>query len=232
MRYKWLLFDADGTLFDYDRAEASALERAFVQAGYPFEPDYAAVYRRINQRIWLEFEQGQVSQQRLRTKRFEQLFDSLEIQADPGTFSTQYLAYLAEGDFLIDGAEDVVRALYRRAGLMIITNGLKEVQRSRLGRSSIGRYFAGVVISEEAGAAKPDEKIFDVAFQRMAAFQRMGSPRKEEVLIVGDSLTSDIKGGNNYGIDTCWFNPAQRPRDLNVGIEYEIRDLGELLRLV
>jgi HAD superfamily hydrolase (TIGR01509 family) len=113
-----------------------------------------------------------------------------------------------------------------QVGLVLITNGLKEVQRSRLARSTISDCFSDVVISDEVGAAKPDVRIFQVAFERM------GNPEKADVLIVGDSLTSDIKGGNEYGIDTCWFNPAQLVCDQDVEIQYEIRRLDELRTIV
>jgi 2-haloacid dehalogenase len=226
MKYKWLLFDADGTLFDYDGAEAAALERTFEQVGLGFEPDYVAGYRQINKQIWLEFEQGTISQQRLRTRRFELLFEAAGIDSDPGAFGARYLRTLAEASQLVDGAEEIVKRLYGKAGLMIITNGLKDVQRPRLARSMIGGYFADVVISEEVGAAKPDGRIFDVAFAKMR------HPKKQDVLMVGDSLTSDIKGGSDYGIDTCWFNPKRKPRDLKVEIRYEIEGLRELPVLV
>ena len=111
-------------------------------------------------------------------------------------------------------------------GLLVITNGLKEVQSARLARSSIGGYFAHVVISEEVGAAKPDRRIFD------AAFDRMRGPHKEEVLIIGDGLSSDIQGGHDYGIDTCWFNPGRKPRALDLPIRYEIAQLSDLLAIV
>jgi 2-haloacid dehalogenase len=226
MNYKWLLLDADGTLFDYDRAEKTALRRTFEQMGHGFEPGYATAYRRINAGMWLDFEQGNISQDRLRTKRFEMLFEAIGAEMAPEAFSARYLRSLAEGMDLIDGAEEVVHALYGRVGLVLITNGLQDVQRPRFARSAIGAYFSDVVISEEVGAAKPQRKIFDVAFQKM------GHPHLEDVLIVGDSLTSDIQGGNNYGIDACWFNPHSSARDPAIQVRYEIRDLRELLSLV
>jgi 2-haloacid dehalogenase len=226
MRYKWLLFDADGTLFDYDKAEATQLEKTFRQVLGRFEPGYAETYRRVNQQIWQEFEAGRISQAVLRVKRFELLFEALEIEADPAAFSARYLKNLGEGTDLIEGAQETVQALHGQMGLVVITNGLKEVQTARLARSSIGGYFAHVVISEEVGAAKPDRRIFDSAFDRMCG------PRKEEVLIVGDGLSSDIQGGHDYGIDTCWFNPGRKPRGLDLPIRYEIARLGDLLAVV
>jgi YjjG family noncanonical pyrimidine nucleotidase len=226
MKYEWLLFDADGTLFDYDRAEAAALARTFKQMGTTFEPGYATVYRRINAAIWLDFERGRISQRRLRTRRFALLFDALSLEMSPDAFSARYLENLAQRTDLIDGAGEVVRALHDRVGLMLITNGLQDVQRPRFARSVIGPYFSDVVISEEVGASKPHREIFDVAFRKM------GQPSRAVVLIVGDSLTSDIRGGHDYGIDTCWFNPKAQPPDPGIPARYEIRDLRELLDLV
>ncbi len=222
MKYKWLLLDADNTLFDYDRAEAMALQRTFEQFGHEFQPTYAVAYRRINSEIWLQFEQGKISQARLRMRRFELLFEAIRAESDPLEFGAAYIQNLAQGAYLIDGAERVVKSFVGRVGLVLITNGLKDVQRSRLARSTIGDCFSDIVISEEIGAAKPDARIFQVAFERM------DNPKKEDVLIVGDSLTSDIKGGNVFGIDTCWFNPNRLTCDQDVEIQYEIRHLDEL----
>jgi 2-haloacid dehalogenase len=222
MKYRWILFDADGTLFDYDRAEAKALSLTFAQFGWRFDAGHAATYRHINAQIWREFEQGRITQAKLRARRFELLFEAVGLQSDPQVFSARYLHNLSQGVDLIDGAQEIVQALYGRVGLLIITNGLQDVQRPRFARSAIGHYFDDLVISEEVGAAKPDRRIFDVAFQKI------GHPDKEKVLIVGDSLTSDIKGGGDYGIDTCWFNPGRQPRPSDLAIRYEIGDLREL----
>ncbi|MGC9332726.1 MAG: YjjG family noncanonical pyrimidine nucleotidase [Anaerolineae bacterium] len=226
MRYEWILFDADGTLFDYDRAEASALARTFEQSGLPLRPGAAEAYRRINAGIWRQFEQGQIDQQRLRARRFELLFEELGLKHDAEAFSARYLENLAHGIDLLDGAERVLQALDGRVGLALITNGLHEVQRPRLARSTIGHYFSEVIISEEVGAAKPDARIFDVALESM------GSPPRDKVLIVGDSLSSDIQGGSDYGLGTCWYNPGRSPRPDGLRIDYEITDLEQLLSLV
>jgi len=226
MKYKWLLFDADGTLFDYDKAEAFALRGTFEALGLGYEARYAEVYRQINAEIWRDFEAGKITQERLRTRRFELLFDSVEIACDPVLFSERYLANLALGTDLIEGAGDLLKSLHGRVGLLLITNGLADVQRPRFARSTVGQYFYDVVISEEVGAAKPDPAIFDVAFAMM------GTPSKAEVLIVGDSLTSDIRGGLNYGIDTCWFNPAGKPNGSGAVAHYEVSELNDLLPIL
>lgn len=227
MKYKWLLLDVDGTLFDYDKAEAIALEKAFEWFGYGLQPGCAEAYRQINEQIWLAFELGEISQQRLRTRRFELLFEAIHVELDPAAFSEGYLTGLSEGSYLVEGAEEVVRSLHSRGvGLVLITNGLKEVQRPRIAKSTIGEYFVDLVVSGEVGVAKPDPRIFEIAFERM------GHPRQEDVLIVGDSLTSDIRGGNAVGIDTCWFNPTQKVCDQDVDVRYEIRRLDELPAIV
>lgn len=223
MAYRWLIFDADGTLFDFDRAEAAALVETFDAFGIAFEPGYADVYRQINRVIWRELEQGAITATALRTERFRRLFDALGMAVDPGEFSVRYLAHLSQRGDLIDGAEEMVRTLSDRYRLLILTNGLSEVQRSRLAHSGLAGAFEDIVISDEVGAAKPDGRIFDVALARM------GMPPKPEVLIIGDSLSSDIAGGAAYGIDTCWFNPSGQPRPAGATIRYEIAALTDLV---
>jgi YjjG family noncanonical pyrimidine nucleotidase len=225
MRYRWLLLDADGTLFDYDQAETKALELTFDQAGHELRERYIEVYREINGQLWLDFEQGEVAQDHLKVYRFEQLFEAMGVALDAGAFSERYLENLGQFADLIDGAEELLQSLYGRIGMVLITNGLSAVQRSRLAKSALERYFAEVVISEEVESSKPDGRIFEVAFEKM------GNPEKEDVLIVGDSLTSDMRGGIDYGIDTCWFNPQGRARD-GVAVRYEIRSLHELEKIV
>lgn len=222
MKYRWLLFDADGTLFDYDRAEAHALTETFTQIGLGFQNGYLESYRQINNDLWRAFEQGEISQEKLKVERFQILCQVLNMTADPAELSKIYLANLAKGIYLIEGAKEMIAVLSAQYRLAIITNGLKDVQRPRFANSAIVKHFTAIVISEEVGVAKPDSRIFDITFKHM------GQPGKGEVLIIGDSLTSDIAGGVNYGIDTCWYNPEGRERPSNLNIRYEIRSLSEL----
>jgi len=155
-------------------------------------------------------------------RRFELLFEVLEITADAEEFSKRYLVHLARAADLMDGAETVVRRLHEHFRLAIITNGLKEVQRPRLECSPIAVFFEDVFISEEIGAAKPDPRFFE------AVFARIGNPTREKVLVIGDSLTSDIQGGNLFGLDTCWFNPHRKPAAAQFPATYEIQALSQL----
>jgi 2-haloacid dehalogenase len=224
MTYTWLLFDADDTLFDFPLAEANALRQTLEQAGLPFETPYFEIYSRFNLQVWKEFERGQVTAAELRTKRFRLFFDEIGFAADPEAVSPRYLQNLALGIDLLPGAEAVIRALKPRFHLALVTNGLAEVQRPRLLRSALADCFEGLFISEEIGAAKPSREYFE------AVFRAIGNPPKSEVLIIGDSLTSDMQGGIHYGIDTCWYNPTGKSTDLPV--TYQIRNLNELTNLL
>jgi len=226
MKYTQLLFDADNTLFDYDAAETHALRTTFAQFELPFEPSYTQIYRQINEKIWQDFEAGKISQKVLRPRRFALLFEAVGVQCDPHEFSVNYLRNLADGTELIDGAAEVVAALAGRYQMLIVTNGLKEVQTRRLAQSVLRPYFPAMIISEEVGASKPDPAFFD------AVFAQLGNPPKNQVLLIGDGLSSDIQGGNNYHIDVCWFNRYGHPLDPALNVQYEIAQLSELLTIL
>jgi 2-haloacid dehalogenase len=224
--YPWIIFDADGTLFDYRAAEAAALQGGFCALGLPWDPAYGALYTGINAAIWLEFERGEIDQLRLRTERFERLFAEVGLTADTAEFSRRYLAVLARQAALLPGAEAVVRRLAASHRMLLLTNGLTEVQRPRFAAAPIRDCFADIVISEEVGLAKPDPAIFDVALERAA------NPERSTVLVVGDSLSSDIAGGAAAGLDTCWFNPEGAGNGHGVAPTHEIRRLRDLLPIV
>lgn len=225
-KYTWLLFDADGTLYDFAKAEKSALTDTFEQLGFSYKDVYLKEYKTINTKIWQDFEQGKITPEEIKTKRFELLLKKIDLSHDSATFGKTYLDNLGNGIFLIEGAEKLIKDLSVTHKIGLITNGLQKVQRSRLAKSILGDYFEPVIISEEVGTAKPDPEIFKVAFDKM------DNPKKSEVLIIGDSLTSDIKGGNNFNIDTCWFNPEGNIAGAEYGINYEIHSLDELYDVV
>jgi YjjG family noncanonical pyrimidine nucleotidase len=224
MTYTWLFFDADGTLFDYDKAERLALERTLGEFGFAMAPATLQAYHRFNQQVWTAFEQGTISSQELRMRRFELLFQETGVPIAPSAFSDLYLQNLSQVSELLPGAQEVVEALHGRYQMAVVTNGLHEVQRPRLERSTVGKYFSALIISEEVGAAKPDPAYFE------AAFRRIGNPPKAGVLLIGDNWSSDIEGGNRYGLDTCWYNPGRQPR--RGPVRYEISSLLDLLTIL
>jgi len=224
--YQVLLFDADGTLFDYDRAEATALEKTFEQFNVPWQDSSLATYREINHEIWSLLEQGKIDPDDLSRVRFANLAEALVCEFDPQAFSDGYLRNLGNCTFLIENAESVLHTLAPHYRLAILTNGLVDVQRSRLSQSTIYGYIDELIISGDVGVAKPDQAIFS------AALSRLGDPPKDAVLMIGDSISSDITGAVNFGIDSCWYNPNGSDLKPDLPITYEIEELCELLPIL
>ncbi len=224
--FPWLWFDADGTLFDFHAAEGRALELAFAATNTAYAAPYLDTYRQINAHLWAALERHAITAAALPVARMEQLLTALALPGSAAQLSAAYLEQLALRAELIDGTAEVLAALAPTCQFAIVTNGLKAVQRSRLAHAPIRDYFVEVIISEEVGAAKPHAAFFD------AAMARLGHPPKTDVLVIGDSLTSDMQGGADYGLDTCWLNPAALPRPAGLPITYEITHLRALLDLV
>jgi len=221
--YHWLLFDADGTLFDYDRAESTALRQVFHRMGIAFDAAYVPAYRRINQALWQDVEKGEITPGIVKERRFELLLAGIGVEHSPAVFSAIYLECLATCSHLMEEAEEVLRVLCGKYRLAILTNGLREVQRSRLERSAIRQFISEIVISEEVGSAKPAREFFDAALARLA------QPARSEVLMIGDGWPADIEGAVRYGIDACWYNPDRKPRPAQLKIVREIASLSELI---
>jgi len=221
--YRWLLFDADGTLFDYDRAESAALRESFESIGVAFEEGYLAAYQRINQVLWQALEKGEVTPKMVKERRFELLLHEIGVPCAPATFSDRYLERLADRSELVEEAAEVVLALKERYRIAILTNGLQFVQRRRIARSAISSHIAEMVISEEVGFSKPAKEYFKIALGRI------GNPPLQEVLMIGDGWASDIVGACRYGLDACWYNPKHQPRPTDCRIVREIVSLRELV---
>ncbi len=221
-QYRLILFDADGTLFDYEKAEDTALEAALTDKAYRRE-EHRDIYRVINQELWELFEKGEIQASELRVERFRRFLRVTGIPGDPVSISRQYLKYLAEGAYLYQGVEILLQELKRRYKIGLVTNGLKEVQRSRFAKTPIPQYMSCIIVSDEVGVQKPDPSIF------LMALKEAGETDPKATLVVGDSLTSDIQGGWNAGMDTCWFNQEGKKNTSSIVPTYEIRELKELL---
>ncbi len=220
--YEFLLFDADGTLLDFDRSEYTAMEKLFARHGYPFSREVLEQYRAINSQLWRDYEQDKILKPVIHMTRFETLFRQLGLAGDGQAFNREYLDALSRECFLIDGAEEVCRALAPRFQLYVVTNGVSHVQRRRMEESGLGRWFRRLFISEELGVQKPRREFFEKAAAEIPGFSR------ERALIIGDSPTSDIAGGQAFGIDTCWFNPSGREAP-GLSPTMEITSLRQLL---
>ncbi|GGN90802.1 YjjG family noncanonical pyrimidine nucleotidase [Saccharibacillus kuerlensis] len=225
--YRYILFDADDTLLDFRRCEREALASSLSEADLNLDlADCLTQYTAINRALWLDFEQNKVTQAQLRSERFRRLFVELGIEGDSESFGAIYLRHFAAGSFLTPDALAICDALKPSYDLSIITNGVSDVQFSRISGSELKDHFDHIIVSDDAGFAKPAPEIFDYALRKI------GCVDKSEVLIVGDSLSSDIRGGHNYGIDTCWYNPELLENGSGITPTYEIEKLTELLELL
>lgn len=223
MTYTTLLFDADGTLFDYRRSAFEALRGTLEYLNAPFSEEINETYQRINQSLWSELEQGKITRAELRTRRFEKFFITQNIPVERADEADKfYMNLLGHGSYLLPDAEKLINSLVGKFKLYIITNGTASVQSSRFKGSTIYNCFDDIFISDEFGVQKPMKEYFDYVIERI--------PEKDtrKMLIIGDSLTSDIQGGNNAGIDTCWFNPSGKENDSTAVPTYEIKNLTEL----
>ncbi|MBN1253615.1 MAG: YjjG family noncanonical pyrimidine nucleotidase [Bacteroidales bacterium] len=225
-KYKWILFDADGTLFNYDKSEQHALYKAFKNYGVDFNSVYLAQYRQINHFLWGELEKGKINSEKLRVERFEILLKEINCNLNAKLLSDSYLNELSQTDFMLEGAIEILEFLFGKVNLAIITNGIKFVQEGRLKKSKIEKYFKEIIISEDVKIAKPDKLFFDYTLEKI------NFKNKSEILIVGDSLTSDIQGGINSDIDTCWFNPNKNGNILSFNPTFEIVNLSEIEKII
>ncbi len=201
MRYDTILFDADETLLDFHRSEREAIDEALRSFEIHGNEEMLLTYSEINQSLWKKLERGEIEKKVLFYRRFELFLERYGIVADPHELAACYMTLLAKKGYLLEGAEALCRRLMGKARLYIVTNGTEFIQRGRYAVSGIEDYFEEVFISDVVGAEKPSVKFFDYVARRIPDFSR------ERTLIVGDSLTSDMQGGVNFGIDTCWYNP-------------------------
>lgn len=226
-KYYCILFDADNTLLDFDAAENKALAETLVH--YGIEPDAAAVaaYREINNALWQQLEKGQIRREKLMNERFTRFLKAVGAAGNGAEMNRYYLDQLStHPELMPGGVMDVLRELSEVATLAVVSNGFERVQTRRAADSGILNYMEGVFISEKVDSEKPNRKIFDTALRTL------GVENREHVLVVGDSLTSDIQGGINAGLDTCWFNPNHLENPGKVCPDYEISALDQLYALV
>lgn len=219
---KTIFLDLDDTILDFSMAEAAALRRALLEAGIPPEDRILERYHHINAAQWALLEEGKLTREQVLERRFELLFSEMGLGDGCLEVGERYEAYLGQGHWFVPGAEALLETLSPRYALYLASNGTAAIQHTRLESAGIARYFRGIFISQEIGANKPDKAFFDVCFASVPEFSR------DTALIVGDSLTSDIRGGRNAGIRTCWFNPKGQPCREDIRPDAEIRALPEL----
>lgn len=220
--YKWILFDADETLFRFDAF--SGLQRMFSGFSILFTDQDYQEYQLTNKSLWKAYQNGEITAQQLQHQRFDSWASKLAVT--PEELNHLFLSAMADICMPLDGAISLIHSLKPKCKLGIITNGFTELQQTRLERTGLREHFELLVISEQVGVAKPHPDIFN------HALAIMGNPVREHVLMVGDTLESDILGGLNAGLDTCWLNTEKKLATEGITPHYQVHSLSELEKLL
>ena len=220
-----VLFDLDNTLLDFNQAEKNAVSKTLEHFHITPEASILKRYSELNLAQWKLLEQGKISREEVKVRRFQFLFKELGTDTPAREAAYLYESLLAQGHYFMEGAEELLENLYGRYQMYLVTNGTLSVQKGRLKSASISHYFEDIFISEELGYNKPGIEYFNCCFSRIPHF------RKETHVIIGDSLTSDIQGGINAGIRTIWFHPGNEKAE-EIIPDYEIHKLSEIPALL
>lgn len=224
---KNIFFDLDDTILDFHKAEQLALKNTLEHFGAPSGKEVLDLYHEINIKHWKRLEKGELTRNQVKIGRYQTLFHELLIEnIDAAEVTKYYESRLAKGHFFIDGAEEMLNVLFEKYRLFLVSNGTKQVQDGRLESSGISKYFEKIFISEAVGFDKPDERFFNSCFSQIPDFSKADS------IIIGDSLSSDIKGGKNCGIKTVWFNKNTIKNETDIIPDYEINKLNQVNPLI
>lgn len=219
---EFLFLDLDDTILDFHKAERIALSKTLESFDVAPEDEVLARYHVINLQHWERLETGELTRDQVQEGRFRVLFQELGRTVDPVQVTRTYERNLGIGHYFLPGAEEAVQSLHKKYRLFLASNGTASVQHSRLTSAGLYPYFEKVFVSQEMGQNKPSRDYFEACFRQIPDFC------PERAIMVGDSLTSDILGGINAGIRTCWVNPAHAPARANIQPDYEIENLSQL----
>ncbi|HIX24188.1 MAG TPA: YjjG family noncanonical pyrimidine nucleotidase [Candidatus Lachnoclostridium avicola] len=223
MKMKALLIDIDGTLLDYRQSEALGISAIMEHYGVTPTPELAAHYHDVNQSFWEKYEKGEITRAQINEGRYPAFFGELGVEVDPEVCEEIYQNFVNNRLVPVEGAEDMLRYLSGKYLLYAASNGYSDKQRERLRKAGMIFYFTDIFVSQETGSQKPQKEFFDYCFARMPA-----GLKRDEVMIIGDGLTSDMRGGNNAGIHTCWLNAYGEVNHAGVSIDVEIHSLAEI----
>lgn len=226
--YKFLLWDIDGTVLDFLAAEACAVRALFEKYSLGVcSDDMLKQYSAINVKYWNILERNEMTKPQILVERFREFFGLNGIDVSIAEqFNEEYQVALGDYIVFVDKAKEILLSQKGKHILAAVTNGTRVAQEKKLRVSGLDKIFDGIFISECVGAEKPNKEYFDYVFEKL------GITDKSQVLLIGDSLTSDMKGGATAGVDTCWFNPTHKPNTLGIPVTYEIDDLAEIERIV
>ncbi len=223
---KAVLLDSDDTLLDFTKAEHIAIQKTLREVGIEPDEETISLYSEINKRHWEMLERGELTRNQVLVNRFDRFFEAMGVEGDSAATQQLYNTNLGIGHYFIPGAVEFLESLYGKYKLYMVTNGNESVQVPRLKSADIGHFFQEIFISQRIGWDKPSLEFFDKCFAAMPPYE------KNEMIIIGDSLTSDIKGGINAGIHTCWFNPKGKQGREGIIPEFTVKSLDEILPIL
>jgi len=227
MKYKWLWFDLDNTLLDFSKSAQDAFRLLMEELGIDNTKENKKIYNEINHAYWENFEQGQVTLPIIKKERFQKFFDAIGFTFDGLEANNRYLNYIGANPYFIDGVQELLAyCSERKYRMAIITNGMTLAQFPRLKKLKIDHFFEYVFVSEEIGISKPSIGYFNHCKEVTEL------SNKDDVLIIGDNLSSDILGANNFSADACWYNPKNKIQDGSYSIKYEISDMKKLMEIL
>jgi YjjG family noncanonical pyrimidine nucleotidase len=220
--YEWILFDAEGTLFDFDLFRI--LHHMFAERHVNFTPQDFSQYQNLNKQLWTKYQTHKMTAHQLLHNRFQSWADKLKTKTE--VLNSAYFQTMANLCVPNEHVVELLEKLHPNTKLGIITNGFTELQDLRLEKTGLKEFFEVVIVSQEVGIAKPHAKIFEYAIEKM------GNPAPGNVLLVGDNIRSDIGGGNNAGFDTCWYNVDKSTAPQNIKPTYEVASFAALDALI
>ena len=222
--YTHILLDIDDTLLDFGGSEHIAMAAACARFEVDYTEELLSAFRHINHDLWSKYERKEVTLTHLRRERFNKLIRCVDPEIVVDDFGSHFISTLVDSPVLVDGALDLVKYLSERYKICLLSNGVREMQVQRIANAGIAPYVSDLIVSEDIGHGKPAPEIYDYAFEKL------GIRDKGCTLMLGDSLSSDIAGGQNYGIDTCWYNPGRKTAP-DPAPRFEIHHLMEATRL-
>lgn len=225
-KYNCIMMDIDNTLLDFDAAERKALLETLQQFSLPCDEAAVSRYHEINSSLWGELNKGKIRRDKLVVERFDRFVKEVGAAAKATELNRAYTEHLATHADVIPGAEEALQELAEVATMIAVSNGTESVERGRLKLSGFEKYFDDIFISEAVGVSKPNPKIFQMAMRKL------GIEHSDKVLVVGDSLSADIQGGVNAGLDTCWVNMKGLENESGLTPTYEVKALSELYPIV